>query len=131
MSSLLERILFSGIIAILAAARCSGQSKPQTGASSPATTVPSEAKPESAAQAASPPSSQVQATDSTANPVEPPGAVFKEAMHPLDVVRQSMDNWSDAELGALKVGMQMAREACERDNPDDYSGDDLFDLAHL
>lgn len=52
-------------------------------------------------------------------------------MHPLDVVRQSLDNWSDAELGALSVGLHMARQACDRDNPDDYTGDDLYDLAHL
>ncbi len=52
-------------------------------------------------------------------------------MHPLDVVRSSLDNWSDAELGALSVGMEMARQACIQDKAEEYSGDDLFDLARL
>jgi thiol-disulfide isomerase/thioredoxin len=52
-------------------------------------------------------------------------------MHPLDVVRRSLENWSDAELGALSVGMHKAKEACDADKPEDYSGDDLYDLARL
>ncbi|MGB7264194.1 MAG: hypothetical protein WBC92_01695 [Terracidiphilus sp.] len=62
---------------------------------------------------------------------ELPGAIYKEAMHPLDVVRQSLDNWSDSELSALTIGMHMAREACDKIKPEDYSKDDLYDLAHL
>jgi len=60
-----------------------------------------------------------------------PGAEYKAATHPLDVVRQSLDNWSDAELGALSVGMHRAQEACEARKAEDYSGDDLYDLARL
>jgi hypothetical protein len=60
-----------------------------------------------------------------------PGAEYKQAMHPLDVVRGSLDNWSDAELGALAVGMHRAREACEMRKAADFSGDDLYDLARL
>lgn len=52
-------------------------------------------------------------------------------MHPLDVVRGSIENWSDSELGALSVGMRKAREACEQAHPEDYTGDDLYDLARL
>ena len=52
-------------------------------------------------------------------------------MHPLDVVRRSLDNWSDAELGALSVGIHKAQEACDAAKPEDYSGDDLYDLARL
>ncbi len=52
-------------------------------------------------------------------------------MHPLEVVRASLDNWSQAELAALAVGMQRAREACDAARPDDYQGEDLYDLAHL
>ena len=52
-------------------------------------------------------------------------------MHPLDVVRSSLDNWSDSELGALVAGMHQAREACAQAKPADYSGDDLYDLARL
>jgi hypothetical protein len=60
-----------------------------------------------------------------------PGAIYKSAMHPLDVVRSSLDNWSDAELSALNVGMRKAAAACAQARPEDYSGDDLYDLARL
>ena len=60
-----------------------------------------------------------------------PGSVYKQAMHPLDVVRGSLENWSDAELGALAMGMHQAREACEERKAEDYSGDELYDLARL
>jgi hypothetical protein len=60
-----------------------------------------------------------------------PGAIYKDAMHPLDVVRGSMENWSDAELGALAVGMHKAHDACAQAKPEDYTGDDLYDLARL
>jgi hypothetical protein len=69
--------------------------------------------------------------DPNAPAAELPGAIYKEAMHPLDMVRMSLDNWSDAELGALGVGMHKAKEACDAANPDNYSGDDLYDLARL
>jgi hypothetical protein len=62
---------------------------------------------------------------------ETPGAIYKNAMRPLDVVRMSLDNWSDSELGALGVGMHKAKEACEQAKPENYSGDDLYDLARL
>ena len=71
------------------------------------------------------------ATQSTESPVQTPGESYKEAMHPLEVVRGSLDNWSDAELGALTVGMHKAKDACDATKPDDYSGDDLYDLARL
>jgi hypothetical protein len=61
----------------------------------------------------------------------PPGIIYKEAMHPLDVVRSSMDNWSDAEVGALVAGMHTAKEACDQAKPESYTGDDLYDLARL
>jgi thiol-disulfide isomerase/thioredoxin len=70
-------------------------------------------------------------TDQTTADAELPGAIYKEAMHPLDVVRQSMENWSEAELGALSVGVKTAREACDRMKPENYSKEDLYDLAHL
>jgi thiol-disulfide isomerase/thioredoxin len=52
-------------------------------------------------------------------------------MRPLDVVRGSLENWSDAELGALSVGMHKAKDACEQAKPESYAGDDLYDLARL
>jgi len=60
-----------------------------------------------------------------------PGDIYKEAVHPLDVVRESMDNWSDPELGALAAGIRKAKNACAQANPQDYTGDDLYDLARL
>ena len=72
-----------------------------------------------------------QVTDPAITDAELPGAIYKEAMHPLDVVRQSLDNWSDAELGALSIGIHTAREACDKMKAEDYSKDDLYDLAHL
>ena len=71
------------------------------------------------------------AAEPSATDAELPGAIYKEAMHPLDVVRQSLDNWSDSELSALGIGIHMAREACDKMNPENYTGDDLYDLAHL
>jgi thiol-disulfide isomerase/thioredoxin len=62
---------------------------------------------------------------------EPPGLVYKEAMHPLDVVRASFDNWSPSELMALSVAMRKAHEACGAASPDAYAGDGLCDLARL
>lgn len=75
---------------------------------------------------ATPPVSNPAAADA-----ELPGAIYKESMHPLEVVRQSLDNWSPSELAALSIGMRMAREACDKMKPEDYSKDDLYDLAHL
>ncbi len=62
---------------------------------------------------------------------ETPGAIYKDAMRPLDMVRMSLDNWSDSELGALGVGMHKAKEACDQAKPENYTGDDLYDLARL
>lgn len=67
----------------------------------------------------------------TAADSEPPGVIYKEAMHPLEIVRQSLENWSDPELSALHLGMKTALDACNKMSPDDYTRDDLYDLAHL
>jgi len=76
-------------------------------------------------------STPLTATQSTELPRQTPGEIYKDAMHPLDVVRRSLDNWSDAELGALSAGMHKAKEACDAAKPEDFSGDDLYDLARL
>ncbi len=91
------------------------------------------AQPTGGATAAGDPQATVnsQTTLPTVPPGESPADIYKEAMHPLDVVRGSFDNWSDAELGALSVGMRKAKEACGAARPDEYSGDDLYDLARL
>jgi hypothetical protein len=79
-----------------------------------------------------PPTDQTSASpQSPGHSREAPGAIYKDAMHPLEAVRASLDNWSEAELAALAVGVQRAREACDAANPDDYQGEDLYDLAHI
>ena len=60
-----------------------------------------------------------------------PGEIYQQAMHPLDVVRGELGNWSDSELQALAVGVKTARDACDSAKPDSYTGDDLYDLARL
>lgn len=70
----------------------------------------------------------------TAGPVveaKRPGEVYQEAMKPLDMVRSSLDNWSDAELGALSTGIHMAREACGQAGIEGNADDDLYDLIRL
>lgn len=52
-------------------------------------------------------------------------------MRPLEQVRNSLENWSDAELGALAAGMAKARESCAGMKPEDYHGDDLYELVRL
>jgi len=78
------------------------------------------------------PTAQTAASPQTSAPArEAPGAIYKDAMHPLEAVRASLDNWSEAELSALAVGMHRAHEACDAVKSDDYQGEDLYDLAHL
>ncbi len=60
-----------------------------------------------------------------------PADMYKEALHPLEVVRASVDNWSDSEVGALAVGMHQAGEDCAKLKAADYVGEDLYDLARL
>jgi thiol-disulfide isomerase/thioredoxin len=76
-------------------------------------------------------SSQLPVTPQTAPVVLTPGEIYKQAVHPLDVVRSELGNWSDPELQALGVGVKMARDACDKAKPEDYRGDDLYDLARL
>jgi len=75
--------------------------------------------------------SQAELQPDSAVPAQAPGEIYKAAMHPLEVVRSSLDNWSDAELGALTAGMHKAHDACEAMRPEEFTGDDLFDLARL
>ena len=77
------------------------------------------------------PQSHSPSADPTRSDAQLPGAIYEQAMHPLDIVRQSLDNWSDSELAALHLGMKMAHDACDKMDPDDYTKDDLYDLAHL
>ena len=65
---------------------------------------------------------RLNAPKAAVTPVESPGEIYKAAMHPLDIVRSSLDNWSDAELGALTVGIHKAHDACEAGKPDRICG---------
>jgi thiol-disulfide isomerase/thioredoxin len=85
---------------------------------------------------AAPPAQQTPSISSPASaipqlPPKSPADLYKEAMHPLDVVRGSLDNWSDAELGALAVGIHMAAQDCAQADRELYKGDDLYNLARL
>lgn len=91
----------------------------------PQTAAPTHPSP----QPALPPSTTVSTPAQPAT--ETPAAIYKEAMHPLDVVRSSMDNWSDAELSAVAAGIHKAHESCDQFKPADLSGDDLYDLGRL
>lgn len=85
-----------------------------------------------AAQAGTGPSAALPGgAEGTGAEARTPGDLYKEARHPLEIVRRSLDNWSDAELGALTVGMRRAGEDCAKAKPADYKGDDLYDLARL
>lgn len=60
-----------------------------------------------------------------------PSDIYKQAMHPLELVRRSLDNWSDSEVAALRVGVTMAKEACAKLKAEVYAGDGLYQLARL
>jgi hypothetical protein len=106
------------LMLIVCAYGAQGQTTPQA--------APSTA-PVPAPIADAPPPSTAPAAPTALTPAE----VYKQSMRPLDQVRTSLDNWSDAELGALSIGISKAREACTQMNAQDYSGDDLYDYAHL
>jgi hypothetical protein len=60
-----------------------------------------------------------------------PKAAYEQAMHPLEVTRHAISNWSDTEVGALTVAMAQAKSSCDLRDPKAFSGDDLIELARL
>ena len=60
-----------------------------------------------------------------------PKAAYYDAMHPLDVTRHSVANWSDVEIAALKVAINRAQKGCAARDPKSYTGEDLIDLVRL
>jgi thiol-disulfide isomerase/thioredoxin len=76
-------------------------------------------------------SSAPAAAEPAAVPQLSPEAAYEQALHPLDVVRKSMGNWSDSELAAFSLGVQIAGAACRARTPEQYSGDDLISYARL
>ncbi len=60
-----------------------------------------------------------------------PGAAYTDALHPLEVTRHNIANWSDIELAAMTVAIRAAKASCDIRKPTDYTGPDLVDLARL
>jgi len=60
-----------------------------------------------------------------------PKAAYDDAMHPLEVTRHSIANWSDIELAAMVVAVKHGSEECAARDPKTFSGDDLADLVRL
>jgi hypothetical protein len=70
-------------------------------------------------------------TQKPAPPQLSPKAAYAEAMHPLEVTRHSIANWSDIEIDALKVTIAHAATECNARTPKDYADEALIDLARL
>src|ERR1700744_5795021 len=60
-----------------------------------------------------------------------PKAAYDGAMHPLEVTRHSIANWSDTEKQALQVTIKQAATECAARDPKGFTGDALVDLARL
>lgn len=60
-----------------------------------------------------------------------PGAAYQDAMHPLEITRHNIANWSDIEIAAMEVAISNAKTACAARKPEDYTKADLIDLARL
>ncbi len=66
-----------------------------------------------------------------AEPQLSPNAAYEEAIHPLELTRHSISNWSDTEIAALKVSISHAQADCAARDPRTFFGSDLIDLAKL
>ena len=70
----------------------------------------------------------------TPTPIPPqlsPRAAYDDAVHPLDLTRRSMSNWSATEIAALTVSIAHAKADCGARDPPTFTGSDLIDLARL
>jgi hypothetical protein len=52
-------------------------------------------------------------------------------MHPIEVTRHSISNWSEIETAALGVSIDKAKAACAARDAKSYNGSDLIQLARL
>lgn len=77
------------------------------------------------------PAQQQQPSTVAAPPQLSPDAAYQQALHPLDVVRRSMDNWSESELNAFTLAIKSAKAACAARTPTQFSGEDLVAYARL
>ena len=60
-----------------------------------------------------------------------PSAAYQFAMQPVEVVRRSSDNMSDAERYSWTVAVARAAEGCEKSNATDFKSEELYSLAQL
>ncbi|MBE7182514.1 MAG: hypothetical protein INR71_15130, partial [Terriglobus roseus] len=60
-----------------------------------------------------------------------PQAAYQDAMHPLQITRNNIANWSDTEIAAMNVAIAKAKAGCLARNPADYDAAALIDLARL
>jgi hypothetical protein len=60
-----------------------------------------------------------------------PQSAYDQAMHPLEMTRSAIGNWSDSELNALAAAIKQATEACGARTPGQFTGDDLIAYARL
>jgi hypothetical protein len=60
-----------------------------------------------------------------------PKAAYDDAVHPLELTRRSISNWSATEVSALTVAMTNATRECAARDPKAFTGADLIDLAKL
>jgi hypothetical protein len=60
-----------------------------------------------------------------------PQAAYDQAMHPLEITRNAIRNWSDAELKALEITVKQAAEACGTRTPEQFTADDLIAYTRL
>ncbi len=74
--------------------------------------------------------SQTPATPSNDTQLSP-RAAYEDALHPLEITRHDIANWSDIEIAAMKVAIARAKEACLARQAGTYTGADLLELARL
>ena len=60
-----------------------------------------------------------------------PAAELREALHPLEVTRHDIQNWSDTEVAALTVAIARAKSACDARTSEAFTGGELLDYARL
>ncbi|RXH57779.1 hypothetical protein [Granulicella sibirica] len=66
-----------------------------------------------------------------ATPQLSPQAAYDQAVRPLEITRRSPQNWSEAELDALKIATEEAKTSCHARAPDQFAGEDFLAYALL
>ena len=105
-----------GVVTICVSLSLAGAGQQSAPATSPQTSASANAAPPSGAETFD---------------LMPPSAAYAYATQPVDVVRRSPDNMSDAERYAWIVAIARAAKSCEAAKPSDYTGEELYSLAQL